>query len=176
MEQIIKSVLLGEKGAATKFYHAYEKRLRRYLQSKLPEEAVEEILQDTFLAAFDSLNLYRGESGIYTWLVAIARHEIADYYRKRFVRLGVEKTAPLFESMVSEILSPEFVYEKHKIERKFKKTYLGLSKQYQDILSYRYELSMSVKEIADRMELPFKATESMLYRARIAFREAYERD
>ena len=33
---------------------------------------------------------------------------------------------------------------------------------------------MSVKEIAERMDLPFKATESLLFRARVAFREAYE--
>lgn len=167
-------VLNGKKGAATSFYSEYSPKLRRYLNSKLPDNEVEEILQDTFLSAFDSLSLYRGESSVSTWLISIARHEVADFYRKRYVRELVEKTAPLFENMVSEILSPEFEWKKKKIEKKFFTTYKGLSKQYQDILSFRYELSMSVKEIAERMELPFKATESLLYRARIAFRENYE--
>lgn len=144
------------------------------MAAKLPEEEVEEILQDTFLSAFDSLPLYRGESSVSTWLISIARHEVADFYRKRYIRQAVEKTAPLFENMMSEIMSPEFVMEKKKIERRFFATYRGLSRQYQDILSYRYELSMSVKEIAERMDLSFKATESLLYRARLAFREAYE--
>lgn len=174
MEKLVEEVLAGEKGAATGFYKMYASKLRQYLIFKLPEGEVEEVLQDTFLSAFDSLPLYRGDSSVSTWLISIARHEVADFYRKKYVRQVVEKTAPLFENMVSEILSPEFVMEKKKIERRFFATYRGLSNQYQDILSYRYELSMSVKEIATRMDLSFKATESLLFRARLAFREAYE--
>lgn len=174
MEQIISEVLAGKPGAATRFYKSFAPKLRRYLVAKLPEGEVEEILQDTFLSAFDSLPLYRGESSISTWLISIARHEVADFYRKKYVRAAVEKTAPLFENIVSEVLSPEFDYEKRRIEKRFFAAYRGLSKQYQDVLSYRYELSMSVKEIAERMELSFKATESLLYRARLAFKEEYE--
>lgn len=174
MEKLIKEVLLGKKGAATRFYRSYAPRLRRYLLAKLPEGEVEEILQDTFLAAFDSLALYRGDCSVSTWLTSIARHEVADFYRKRYVRMAVEHTAPLLENIVSEVMSPEFVWEKRKVEEKFFSAYRRLSKQYQDVLSYRYELSMSVKEIAKRMEMSFKATESLLYRARLAFREAYE--
>lgn len=170
----MNEVLLGKKGAATTFYHAYALKLRRYLLVKLPEGEVEEVLQDVFLSAFDSLSLYRGESSVFTWLVSIARHEVADYYRKRYIRFTVEKTAPLFENIISEMSSPEFVWEKKKIEKRFFNTYLNLAKKYQDVLSYRYELSMSVKEIAQRMNLSFKATESLLFRARLAFREDYE--
>lgn len=175
MEHLIERVIRGERGAASAFYKVCAPKLRRYLQSKLPEGEVEEILQDTFLSAFDSIALYRGESNVTTWLISIARHEVADFYRKRYVRAAVEKTSPLFENMVSEVMSPEFVYEKQKIEKKFFAAYRSLSGQYQDILSYRYELSMSVREIAERMEMSFKATESLLYRARLAFREAYEK-
>lgn len=176
MKDLIELVISGEKGAATRFYREFSPKLRRYLSSKLPEGEVEEILQDTFLSAFDSLTLYRGDSSVSTWLISIARHEVADFYRKKYVRCAVEHTAPLFENMVSELLSPEFESEKKKIEQKFFATYQKLSSQYQDVLSYRFELSMSVKEIAKRMDLSFKATESLLYRARLAFKEEYERD
>jgi RNA polymerase sigma-70 factor (ECF subfamily) len=174
MELIVKEVLEGKRGAATKFYKQLAPRLRRYLAMKLPESEVEEILQDTFLSAFDSLPLYRGESSLLSWVISIARHEVADFYRKKYIRVAVEQTSPLFENMVSETLSPEFVYEKKKLEHKFFTAYRSLTQQYQDILSYRYELSMSVKEIAQRMDLSFKATESLLFRARLAFRTAYE--
>lgn len=172
----MREVLEGKKGAATRFYRQFAPKLRRYLATKLPEQEVEEVLQDTFLSAFDSLPLYRGEASVFSWLVSIARHEVADFYRKKYVRLAVEQTSPLFENMVSETLSPEFVYEKKKIEKKFFQVYKGLTQQYQDILSYRYELSMSVKDIAERMDLSFKATESLLFRARLAFKAEYERE
>ena len=104
MEKIVEEVLAGKKGAATIFYKENAPKLRRYLAIKLPESEVEEILQDTFLSAFDSLPLYRGESSISTWLISIARHEVSDFYRKRYVRKTVEMTAPLFENMVSEMV------------------------------------------------------------------------
>ncbi len=174
MEKIVREVIEGKRGAATKFYREYAPMLRRYLVTKMPDGEVEEVLQDTFLSAFDSLPLYRGESSVFTWLVSIARHEVADYYRKRYVRQAVEKTTPLFDNMVSELLSPEFIWEKEKIEKRFFAAYAGLSKQYQDVLSFRYELSLSVVDIAKQMEMSFKATESLLFRARLAFRAAYE--
>lgn len=174
MDSLVEEVIAGKKGSATKFYKLYSPKLRRYLNSKMPDTDVEEILQDTFLSAFDSLSLYRGESSVSTWLISIARHEVADFYRKKYVRRVVEKTSPLFENMVSEMFTPEFVWEKRKVEKRFFDAYHNLSSQYQDVLSYRYELSMSVKEIAARMEISFKATESLLFRARLAFRESYE--
>jgi RNA polymerase sigma-70 factor (ECF subfamily) len=175
MEQLVKEVLEGKVGAATRFYRAYEQKIRRYLWGRLGQEQdVEDILQDVFLSAFDSLPLYRGEASVNTWILSIARHEVADFYRKRYVRAVVEKTAPLFEEMVTELETPEFALKKKNLRGKFLKVYRGLSKQHQDVLSLRFEMGMSVKEIAARMKLPFKATESLLYRARQAFATAYE--
>lgn len=174
MESLVREVLDGKKGAATRFYREYVPRVRRYLFCRLPSEKdVEEVLQDTFLSAFDSLPLYRGEAKVVTWILSIARHEAADFYRKRYVRQLVEKTSPLFEEMVAESGSPEFELRKAKLRKQFFKTYRGLSSQYQEVLSLRFELSMSVKEIAKRMKMSFKATESLLYRARQAFQVSY---
>ena len=175
MEQIVQEVLAGERGAATRFYRRYAPALRRYLLTKLSDPVTaENLLQDVFLSAFDSLPLYRGESSVATWLYAIARHEAADYWRKQYVRRAIEKTSPLFDSLVSEVGSPEFVMKKHKLHKRFMEAYRSLSGEYQDVLSYRYELGMEVKEIATKMEMNFKATESLLFRARRAFAAAYD--
>lgn len=174
MENIIKQILSGKKGAASRFYLQQSPFVRRFLLSKLPTEAdAEDVLQEVFLAAFDSMTLFRGEAKIRSWILSIARHEVADFYRKRYVRELVEKTSPLFEELVEAVETPERVWEKSKTRKRFFSAYHSLKKQYQDVLSYRYELSMSVREIAEKMELSFKATESLLYRARSAFGEAY---
>lgn len=175
MEELVQEVLRGKRGAATKFYHALSPFVKRYLRGKLPgENETEEVMQDVFLSALDSLPLYRGEASLKTWILSIARHEVADYYRKRYVRQAVEKTAPLFESMLSDLNSPEFEMKKNQLRKRFMKAYRRLSKPHRDILSYRFELGMSVKEIAVRMETSPKATESLLFRARAAFKVAYE--
>lgn len=174
MDHAISDILDGKKGAATAFYRQYSPKLRRFLVAKLPSEAdAEELLQDIFLAVFDSLPIYRGECSVLSWIYSIARHEVADFYRKRYVRELVEKTNPLFEELLETVETPEKVWDKTKIKARFFGAYNSLNQSYQDVLSYRYELSLSVKEIATKMRLTFKATESLLYRARTAFTLAY---
>lgn len=46
------------------------------------KHAVEDLLQETFLAALGSSNRFRGDSSTRTWLVAILRLKIIDYYRR----------------------------------------------------------------------------------------------
>jgi RNA polymerase sigma factor (sigma-70 family) len=175
MDQLVQAVLTGKQGAATRFYSTYASKIRAYLCGRLAQDQdVEDILQDTFLSAFDSLPLYRGDSSVLTWLLSIARHEVADFYRKRYVRAVVEKTVPLFEETLLELDTPEFVLQKNKIRSQFTRAYKSLSQQYQEILSLRFELGMSVREVSVRMNLSFKATESLLYRARQAFAVAYD--
>jgi len=175
MDKLVEAVVKGERGAVATLYRIHSTSVRQYLRSKLGRaEDVEELLQDTFISVFDSLSLYRGESSLKTWILSIARHEVADFYRKRYVRQVVEKTAPLFDEIVAELSSPEFEMKKKGIKSQFLQAYSSLKREYQDVLSYRYELGMSVQEVARRMDLPFKATESLLYRARVAFRQAYE--
>lgn len=175
MEKLVQELQAGKAGAATKLYKELSPVVRNYIRGRVENEKdVEELLQDAFISALDSIALYRGEASLKTWVISIARHEIADWYRKRYVREAVEKTAPIFEGMMAEMATPEWVMKKNKLKKRFYEAYENLSKQHQDVLSYRYELGMSVKEVAERMEMSFKATESLLYRARIAFKVAYE--
>lgn len=170
----MRRVLLGEKRAVSELYREYAPSVKRYVAGKIAnEEDAQEILQDTFMSILDSLPLYRGESSLKTWMISIARHEVLDFYRKRYVRKIVEKTSPLFDEVVGELSSPEFEMKKKQIKQKFDGAYRSLTKEHQDILSYRYELGMSVKQAAGRMGMTFKATESLLFRARMALKHAY---
>ncbi len=176
MELVVKRILAGDEKAVREFYLTYSRDLRRYLETKLPEDKVEEVLQDVFLAALDSLNLYQVKASLKTWLRGIARHEVADFYRKRYVRKAVELTSKLFEGIAEELETPEFVYRKQEMKMRIEKTMLSLNQRYREVLFWRFEIGMSVKEIAQRMNLSFKATESLLYRARKAFVLAYENE
>lgn len=47
-------------------------------------EDVEDIVQEVFLAALQNFNNYQGKSNIKTWLMAILKNKVADYYRKKY--------------------------------------------------------------------------------------------
>lgn len=176
MVRILDRILQGDSNAVVEFYKIYSPRLLRYLHNKLPrKEDAEEILNDIFFAAIDELHLFREKSDINTWIFRIARNKIADFYRKRKIKSVLLSQVPFLEIIANEISQPEFQFEKNKIRDRIEKAFNSISIQYQKILHLHYEEKISVKELAVIFNLSFKATESMLFRARRCFRLAYER-
>jgi len=47
-------------------------------------EIAEDLVQDTFMAAFQSINKYEGKSDPKTWLFSILNNKIADHFRKLY--------------------------------------------------------------------------------------------
>ena len=57
--------------------------LFQFALPRVPDRhAAEEIVQETFLAALNGIESFRGDASPRTWLVAVLRRKIADYYRK----------------------------------------------------------------------------------------------
>lgn len=55
---------------------------------KLPEYLVEDMVQDTFLAALQAAPRFKGRSTERVWLTAILKNKITDHYRKANTRQG----------------------------------------------------------------------------------------
>lgn len=177
MNRLIEQIIKGDKQAVVTFYKEHSPRIAHYLRKKLPrEEDVEEILQDVFYEALDSLSLFSGKSTPSTWLFSIAHHKIVDFYRKKKIKSVLLSQLPFLQLFAHEITQPEFQLEKDRIRDKFEQTLHQLSEKYQTILTMHYELDMSIKEIALELDLSFKATESLLFRARQQFKLMYERE
>lgn len=63
----------------------HTKSLFSYALTKvLQKEVAEDLVQDTFMAACQSFDKYKGNSNIKTWLFSILKHKIADYYRLKY--------------------------------------------------------------------------------------------
>jgi len=60
-------------------------RLHRAMTAYLAGTSVEadDLLQETFLKAYSSLNSFKGNSGLYTWIYSIARNLAIDEFRKQ---------------------------------------------------------------------------------------------
>lgn len=155
-------------------YRKYQARLLNFILQKVEtREDAEEILQETMLSALDSLPLFQGRSSIYTFLAAIAKHEIADFYRKKKIKTFVLSRVPGLENIVSQALSPEMALEEKEIKEKVIRTLRSLSEGYRQILRLKYVDGLSYEEIGNRLSKSAKAVESKLARARQAFSQAY---
>ena len=168
----IKRILKGESDAVVDFYKFYSPKILRYLSKKLPGyEDAQELTNDVFLEAIDSLSILRREENISSWLYRIAHNKMVDFYRKKKIKSILLSQAPYLQIVANEISQPEF--EKNKIRDIIEQALQNLSQKYRKILTLHYEEKLSVKELAATFNLSFKATESLLFRARQSFKLAY---
>ncbi len=175
MSTLVKQILEGNEQAVVTLYQDYSPKILRYLKKYLPVDEVQEICNDVFLEAIDALPTLEKERNLQAWLFKIAHNKVVDFYRKKKVKSFLLSKMPFLEIVAKEIYEPEFQLEKDKIRDKIENTLHQLSQQYQQILRLHYEEDMPVKEIAVVCNLSYKATESLLFRARKNFREIYER-
>lgn len=74
----------GDERAATALVERHGTALARYIGSLGERDSAEEVVQDTFVRAFSSLDTFRGDSSLRTWLFTIARRLVVD--RRRALR------------------------------------------------------------------------------------------
>jgi RNA polymerase sigma-70 factor (ECF subfamily) len=136
-----------------------------------PGPLAEELTQQTFVEATRRHRAFDGRSDVLTWLCAIARHKVADHYRRlereerRHMQLVVR------EIDVAETNGPAGpADERDAIERALR----SLPATQRAALIFRHLDGLSVHEIGALLGKSDTAIESLLARARQGFRGAYE--
>lgn len=175
MDPLLKRILDGDRQAVADFYQKFSPKILRYLQNKLPKEDAQEITNDVFFEAVDSLPMLHSYQKLLPWLYRIAHNKMVNFYRKRKIKSILLSQIPFLDLAAKEINQPEFQLEKNIIRDKIETALHALSQKYQKILKMHYEEDLPIKHIAFLLELSPKAVESLLYRARISFIKEYER-
>lgn len=74
---------MDKKDILTDWVKLYTRELYVWASKKVPDLAVvEDLVQDTFLAAAEQFAGFRGDSSPKTWLMGILKNKIAEHYRK----------------------------------------------------------------------------------------------
>ncbi|MBA2498662.1 MAG: hypothetical protein H0V30_02950 [Chitinophagaceae bacterium] len=64
-------------------------------------QVAEDLVQETFLAAYQFHHKYQGKSNVKTWLISILNHKIADCYRSKY-KTGTEISSGTIEQLFDE--------------------------------------------------------------------------
>jgi RNA polymerase sigma-70 factor (ECF subfamily) len=173
-EKLVEEMLAGKKGAVRRFYNLYKARVEMTVRQKVgKDEDIEEIVQDVFLAAVDSLNLYSGRAKMFSWLCGIIRHEICDYYRRKKIKQVVFSQMPVLEGVWAQVRQGEANWERMneviEIKQRVKGVLGRMLPRYARALEMKYIEGWSVEEMARQLGETVKATESVLFRARKEF-------
>jgi RNA polymerase sigma-70 factor (ECF subfamily) len=154
-ENLVKAAQQGMLDAFTALYEHYLPIVYNRVRYLVPEEDVEDITQEVFIATIRSLKSYRGEAKFSTWLRTLTNRQIADYYRRRH-----QPDAPLDEHLHAPH-DPSATDEAILIRQAFRR----LPKKYQEILLLRFAECMPFEEIARLQGRKLEATKSFFRRA-----------
>ena len=182
-KRLVKRLLAGDERAFSEFFDEYFGRLYRFALTRLSgdREVTREVVQAALTRGMRKIGSYRGESALFTWLCVICRHEIADWARrnasyKRHVVLTEDR--PEIQAAIDSFNAPDEdmptgSHQRHEAARLIHVALDSLPARYGNALEWKYIEGHSVKEIARRLEVSTDAAQSLLARARRAFREVY---
>jgi RNA polymerase sigma-70 factor, ECF subfamily len=136
----------GEQRAATLLVERHATAVARFVTSLGARDDVEEVVQDTFVRAFASLDGFRGESSLRTWLFTIARRLVLD--RRRAARRRGEQVEVQENDVATEYDSLDGVVA-DETQRRLQAALAKLSPTQREVFVLRVSEGMSYAEIAE---------------------------
>ncbi len=132
---------------------------------KVREEA-EEVAQDTFIKAFESLDSFRGESKFSSWLYSIAYRKALDRVRKNKRQQTTDLLEEITESDANTIDNALQLLEADERKEKIRQSIMQLPEIDATLITLYYFEDQSVKEIAEVTDLSEENIKVRLFRSR----------
>lgn len=177
-------MLAGEERAFNAFFNDFFPRVYRFAMPRLAgdQDAAKEVVQATLVKAIRSLANYRGDAALFSWVCQICRHQIVDHlrvHRRHSQHVTLLEDSPDVRAALESIEAPAEDeplqrYGTEETRRLIRSVLDRLPGRYGDVLEWKYVEGRSVEEIGALLGIGHTAAQSMLARARVAFREALE--
>jgi RNA polymerase sigma-70 factor (ECF subfamily) len=182
--QLVERMLAGEERAFETFFETYFPRIYRFALPRVGrnEDTAKDVVQAALIKAMRKLDSWRGEAALFTWLCQICRREIADHVRSEKRRVdnvvliedSEEVRAALESIEAPESFDPLRNADSEELKQLVHAVLDRLPHRYGEALEWKYVEGRSVEEIGERLGIGHTAAQSLLARARVAFREGVE--
>ena len=183
-----ESVLLaqsrrGDTRAFAELVRRYEGKIFRLAQHITQNrEDAEDVLQETFMKAYEHLDQFKGDSKFYTWIVRIAVNQALMKLRRRKTDKSVsldEQIDTGEDTIVREIAAwdedPEQQFSREELGSILDRAIQSLEPPYRSVFVLRDIDELSTEETAEALGLSVPAVKSRLLRARLQLREKLTR-
>ncbi|MCW8985524.1 MAG: sigma-70 family RNA polymerase sigma factor [Thermoanaerobaculales bacterium] len=180
--KLVARLVKGDERAFDFFVDQYYPRLFRFAIARIGRDAdaAQDVVQNTFTNVIRKIGSYRGEAALFTWMCSFCRFEIAAYWRrkgKRAPEVELIEDSPHARAALETLgASPGGTgdrFEREELARMVWAVLDHLPVRYGNALQWKYIQGFSVDEIASRLGASQKAAESLLTRARQAFRDGF---
>jgi len=172
---LVSAILGKDRKATAEFVARYADEIYSYVRCRLfPRyDVVNDVVQEVFLAAWESLGQFRGDGSLQSWLLGIARHKVEAYYRTQL------RAPELIENYAEDpdahsTFSITDRLEQEQIRKKAWQVMSSLPERYRLVLIWRYWDRTPARDMAERTGKTEKAIERLLACARAEFRERWD--
>lgn len=169
-DELIRSAQQGKPEAFTALYERHVPTVYRRVRFIIPEQDVEDVIQEIFIAVMRSLKSFRYESQFSTWLRTLVNRQVADYYRRnatqrKLVDLGEHQEDD--ESDQPGKLSIHLISHPTDLDDAVTLRFAlaDLSESYREIILLRFADGLQFNEIAALTGKSLDATKSLFRRA-----------
>lgn len=179
---LVARLVKGDDRAFDFFVDEYYPRLYRFAYPRVggDPEVAKDVVQNAFSNVIRKIGTYRGEAALFTWLCTFCRYEIAAHWKQQRRRAPeielIEDTADARSALETLGAPSDEVFgrfEREELARMVWAVLDHLPIRYGNALRWKYIQGLSVREIALRLGVTSKAAESLLTRARQAFRDGF---
>jgi len=178
-----QGLLNGQESDLKGIFDEYFPRLYRFANERLSgnHEDTKEVVKNTLSKTLLNVSKYNAKSTLFTWMCAICKNEIFHYLKKQS---RYEQTI-LLAGEISDIKlteqakntpaanQPDDVYHRDQSTYLIHRILDQLPSNYGNVIEWKYIDGLSVKKIAQRLNLSHSAAQSVLLRARIAFQKSH---
>jgi RNA polymerase sigma-70 factor (ECF subfamily) len=159
-------------------------RLYRIARSILRDDfEAEDALQEAYIRAFTSLDSFRGESRLGTWLARIVMNEALGRLRRRKPSVDFDTFAKTHEGSAEIIrfpaanpdLDPETTMAQREIRALLESAIDALPEAFRTVLVARLIEGMSIEETAELFDIRAETVKTRLHRARRLLKDEMEK-
>jgi RNA polymerase sigma-70 factor (ECF subfamily) len=161
--------IFATEAAFRAWYDVAMPKVYAYLFARVDGDAAlaEELTQQTFTAAVASKSSFAGRSEPLTWVIAIARHRLADHYRRHYREQHRQNA--LIQRADRADMGGRDPWQRAEAFADVRRALAGLPGEQRVAFVLRVVDGLSVREVATTIGRSEDATESLLRRARISF-------
>lgn len=173
----------GDNRAFSELVKRYEAKIFRLAQHITQNrEDAEDVLQETFLKAYEHLDQFQGNSKFYTWIVRIAVNQALMKLRRRKADKSVSLDQDIDtgeDTITREIAAwdedPEQRFSREELGEILDSSVQSLAPAYRSVFLLRDVDDLSTEETAEALGISVPAVKSRLLRARLQLREKLTR-
>ena len=129
----------------------YKERLYWHIRKiVISHDDADDVLQNTFIKVFRSIDKFKGDSKLYSWMYRIATNESITFINKNAKRLSISNEE--IQNNAINNLTADVYFEGNEIQLQLQKAIATLPQKQQLVFNMRYFDDMKYKEISEILE------------------------